>query len=174
MGELLSYPSNDNPPSPILPTRKKSEVNWTGLTGITIPADTPINLITFLKGLPAPGSGQFAPFFNTTTNKLNVFNDDVSVPFKLNLVGRWAGGSSNRSMQLDFTGTLGNRLVESRDAAVTEDTITLDTFFSVDKNGNLATNGSPPILRSNGGSYSLFSCSIIAEQTTSVSVINPV
>ena len=101
-------------PPVVLPSRKKSEVYWAGLTGRTLAADTNVDLVTFLKGRPVPTSGTLAPFFNTTSNKLNAYNDDSSLAFKINLVGSWSTGSTNRSMQLDFVGTNGNRLVASR------------------------------------------------------------
>lgn len=92
----------------------------------------------------------------------------------MNLVGSWAGGSTNRSMQLDFIGTNGNRLVASRDAAVTSDVITLATFFSIDAGGFIVTNGTKPVIRSNGGTYNLTSVLLIAEQVTSQTTISAV
>lgn len=156
------------------PSRKKSEVRWAGLTGVSLPADTDRDLIAMLKGLPAPAAGTLAPFFNTTSDKLNAFNDNTSLAFKLNLVGSWTGGSTNRSMQLDFIGTNGNRLVASRDAEVTSDVITLATFFSIDAGGFIVTNGTKPVIRSNGGTYNLTAVLLIAEQVTSQTTISAV
>lgn len=156
------------------PTRKKSEVYWSGLTGVSLTSNTDVDLIALLKGLPAPAAGTLAPFFNTTSDKLNAFNDSTSLAFKLNLVGSWSGGSSNRSMQLDFIGTNGNRLVASRDAAVTSDVITLATFFSIDAGGFIVTNGTKPVIRSNGGTYNLTAVLLIAEQVTSQTTISAV
>lgn len=156
------------------PSRKKSEVLWTALTGITLPGDTNRDLIAVLKALPAPASGTLAPFFNTVSDKLNVYNDNSSVAFKLNLQGNWTSGSTNRSMQLDFLGTNGNRLVASRDVAVTSDVITLATFFSIDKNGFIALNGTKPVIRSNGGSFNVTGILIIAEQVTAETTISAV
>lgn len=100
------------------PKRKKTEVFWSGITGLTLTADTDYNLVALLKALPAPAFGTLAPFFNTVSNKLNAYNDNASLMFKLNLAGLWSAATENRSMQLDFLGTNGNRLVASRDAAV--------------------------------------------------------
>lgn len=161
-------------PPVVPPSRKKSEVYWSGLTGRTLAADTNVDLVTFLKGLPAPAFGSLAPFFNTTSNKLNAYNDDASLAFKINLVGSWTAGSSNRSMQLDFVGTNGNRIVASRDAAGTSDVITLATFLSIDKNGNIVTNGAPLTIRSNGGTYTVTAILLIAEQVTKETAITPV
>ncbi|MGY3943381.1 tail needle knob protein [Aeromonas tecta] len=162
-------------PGPVmpLPARKKSEVFWAALTGASLVANTDIDLVAWLNALVAPTSGTLAPFFNTTSNKLNVYNDNASVAFKLNLRGTWTGGN-NRSMQLDFVGTNGNRLVQSRDSAVTVDDLTLATFFSIDKNGNIATNGTKPVIRSNGAPFTVTAVQIIAEQITTETVITPV
>lgn len=156
------------------PKRKKSEVFWTGLTGVVLAADTDYNLIALLKALPAPAFGTLAPFFNTVSNKLNAYNDNASLPFKLNLAGTWSAGTGNRSVQLDFLGTNGNRLVASRDAAVLSDVVTLATFFSIDRDGGIVTNGTSPIIRSNGGSYTLNSVLLIAEQATRQTQISAV
>ena len=156
------------------PKRKKSEVFWSELTGVELTADTDYNLVTLLKGLPAPAFGTLAPFFNTVSDKLNAYNDNTSLMFKLNLAGTWSAGTSNRSMQLDFVGTNGNRLVASRDAAVTTDVITMATFFSIDRDGGIVTNGTAPLIRSNGGSYTLSAVLLIAEQATRQTLISAV
>ena len=158
------------------PKRKKSEVSWTALTGpaAVLAADTNVDLIAWLNALSAPQSGSLAPFFNTTSNKLNAFNSNDTLTFKLNLVGSWSGGSAQRSMQLDFIGTNGNRLVASRDAAVTTDVITMATFFSIDRDGGIVTNGASPIILSNGGSYTLSAVLLIAEQATRQTLISAV
>lgn len=158
--------------TPPLPTRKKTEVRYTGLSEILV-GGVSRNLVSILSPY-TPVSGTLSPFFNATTNKLNVFNDNSSVLFKVNLAGSWSGGSSNRSMQLDFMGTNGNRIVMSRDAAVTTDIIQLLTFFSIDLGGNMATNGTQPILLSNGGNYTITDVLLIAEQITLLSTITPV
>lgn len=158
------------------PKRKKSEVYWSGLSGpaALLAADTDRDLIAWLKGLPAPQFGTLAPFFNTTSDKLNAFNSDSSLAFKLNLVGSWSGGSSNRSMQLDFVGTNGNRLVASRDVAVTSDVVTLATFFSIDAGGGIVINGTKPVIRSNNGSFATTAVLLIAEQATRQTLISAV
>lgn len=141
-------------------TRQKSEVTFSGLN-LTIPTAV-TNLITLVKSLPHTGS--LAPFFNVTTNKFNVFNFGTTVTFKLNIVGSWGGASTNRSMTVSLPSTTGNTLVESRDAAVTEDTLSFPTFFSVDKDGNLATAGSDITIQSNGGTFTATTILLIAEQ----------
>jgi hypothetical protein len=156
------------------PKRKKTEVYWSGLSGITLTSGVDVDLVALLKGLPAPQAGQLAPFFNVSSDKMNAFNDNSSLAFKLNLVGSWSGGSTNRSMQLDFVGTNGNRLVASRDVAVTSDVITLATFFSIDAGGGIVTNGTKPVIRSNGGNYSVTAVLLIAEQATRQTQISAV
>lgn len=90
------------------PKRKKSEVFWTGLTGVVLAADTDYNLIALLKALPAPAFG------------------------------------------------------------------TLATFFSIDRDGGIVTSGTSPIIRSNGGSYTISSVLLIAEQATRQTQISAV
>lgn len=141
-------------------TRQKSEVTFSGLN-LTIPT-TATNLINLVKNLSHTGS--LAPFFNVTTNKFNVFNIGTTVTFKLNIIGTWGGASTNRSMTVSFPGTTGNTLVESRDAAVTQDILSFPTFFSVDKDGNLATSGSDITIQSNGGTFTAATILLIAEQ----------
>lgn len=75
-------------------------------------------------------------------------------------------------MQVDFLGTNGNRIVESRNDAVTQDVLTMHTFFSIDVGGNIVTNGTAPILRVNGGAFTVVSVLLIAEQDTHLSNIS--
>lgn len=140
--------------------RRKSECYFSGLN-LVIPT-TPTNLINLIKSLPHTGS--LSPFFNTTANKFNVSNNDSTVTFKVNVVGAWAGSSSQRSMTVSFPSTQGNTLVESRDQAVTSDILSFPTFFSVDAGGNLALNGSDITIQSNGAAFTASAILIIAEQ----------
>ncbi|WP_220711576.1 tail needle knob protein [Citrobacter freundii] len=142
-------------------TRKKSEVVYTGISQV-IPT-TATNLITMLKAL-TPTSGTLAPFFNTTSDKMIVYNENKTLNFKLSLVGTFPGGTTNRSMQLTFSGAVPDTLVDSRNAATTTSNILLSTFFSVDKNGFLATNGSTLTIQSNGAAFTATTIKIIAEQ----------
>lgn len=142
-------------------TRKKSEVVYTGISQV-IPT-TATNLITMLKAL-TPSSGTLLPFFNTTTDKLTVFNENKTLNFKLSLIGSYPGGTTNRSMQLTFSGAVPDTLVASRNAATTTDNILLATFFSVDQGGFLATNGSTITIQANGAAFTATTIKIIAEQ----------
>lgn len=144
-------------------TRKKSEVVYTGVS-LVIPT-TGANLITLLKALtPAPGSGTLLPFFNTTTDKLTVYNENKTLDFKLSLIGSWPGGTANRSIQLTFSGVVPDTLVASRNVATVTDNVLLATFFSVDQGGFLATNGSTITIQSNGAAFTATTIKIIAEQ----------
>lgn len=143
-----------------LSVRQKSECYFSGLN-LVIPT-TATNLINLIKALPHTGS--LAPFFNTTTNKFNVFNQNTTVTFKVNVIGTWSGASTNRSMTVDFPQTNGNSLTKTRDAQVTTDILSFPTFFSVDKDGNLATNGSDITIQSNGATFTATSILLIAEQ----------
>ncbi|EPS7794810.1 tail needle knob protein [Escherichia coli] len=142
-------------------TRKKSEVVYSGVS-VTIPT-APTNLVSLLKTL-TPSSGSLAPFFDTVNNKMVVFNENKTLFFKLSIVGTWPSGTANRSMQLTFSGSVPDTLVSSRNAATTTDNILLATFFSVDKDGFLATNGSTLTIQSNGEAFTATTIKIIAEQ----------
>ncbi|HII2478763.1 hypothetical protein D9F61_09810 [Escherichia coli] len=142
-------------------TRKKSEVVYSGVS-VTIPT-APTNLVSLLKTL-TPSSGSLAPFFDTVNNKMVVFNENKTLLFKLSIVGTWPSGTSNRSMQLTFSGSVPDTLVSSRNSATTTDNILLATFFSVDKDGFLATNGSMLTIQSNGAAFTATTIKIIAEQ----------
>lgn len=142
-------------------TRKKSEVVYTGISQV-IPT-TATNLITMLKAL-TPSSGTLLPFFNTTTDKLNVYNENKTLNFKLSMIGSYPGGTTNRSMQLTFSGAVPDTLVASRNAATATDNILLATFFSVDQGGFLATNGSTITIQANGAAFTATTIKIIAEQ----------
>lgn len=161
-GTVLSYNSNEVLDSRT--QRKKTEVYYSGAS-VVLTAGTTYNLVTILKAL-TPATGTLAPFFDTTGNKLKVINDNATCAFKLNLVGNWANASSDRSIQIDFVGTNGNRLVANRSSATTSDSLTLATFLSVDKNGNLATNGSVVNLTAVGINFTITSALLIAEQVT--------
>lgn len=153
-----------------VPTRKKSEVTYTGLN-LVLTSNTDYNLVTLLKAL-TPASGTLAPFFNTTSNKLNAYADDTTLLFKLNLVGSWAGAQTNRSMQIDFAGTTGNRITKSRDEATTGDTISLGTFLSIDATGFIVNNGTAMTLRSNGANFTITQAILVAEQVTTLTTIS--
>ncbi|HAV8471207.1 TPA: hypothetical protein JLD06_002425 [Escherichia coli] len=142
-------------------TRKKSEVVYSGVS-VTIPT-APTNLVSLLKTL-TPSSGTLAPFFDTVNNKMVVFNENKTLFFKLSIVGTWPSGTANRSMQLTFSGSVPDTLVSSRNSATTTDNILLATFFSVDKDGFLATNGSTLTIQSNGAAFTAATIKIIAEQ----------
>ena len=142
-------------------TRKKSELVFTGLS-LVIPT-TPTNLVALLKAL-TPDSGTFAPFFDTTNDKMVVFNENKTLNFKLVIAGSWASGSLNRSMSVTFSGAVPDTLTEPRYPGTTTDNCTFPTFFSVDKDGFLATNGSTITIVSNGSEFTANTVKLIAEQ----------
>ena len=80
------------------------------------------------------------------------------------MIGSYPGGTTNRSMQLTFSGAVPDTLVASRNAATTTDNILLATFFSVDQGGFLATNGSTITIQANGAAFTATTIKIIAEQ----------
>ncbi|EMZ1714054.1 hypothetical protein ABC740_004720, partial [Escherichia coli] len=63
-----------------------------------------------------------------------------------------------------FFGSVPDTLVSSRNSATTTDNILLATFFSVDKDGFLASNGSTLTIQSNGAAFTATTIKIIAEQ----------
>lgn len=142
-------------------TRKKSELVFTGLS-LLIPT-TPTNLITLLKAI-TPVSGSFSPFFDIVNDKMVVFNENKTLNFKLVVVGSWASGSLNRSMSVTFYGAVPDTLTEPRYPGTTEDNCTFPTFFSVDVDGFLATNGSTITIVSNGSTFTATTVKLIAEQ----------
>lgn len=142
-------------------TRKKSELVFTGLS-LVIPT-TPTNLVALLKTL-TPASGTFAPFFDTTNDKMVVLNENKTLNFKLVIAGSWASGSLNRSMSVKFSGAVPDTLNEIRYPGTTIDNCTFPTFFSVDVGGFLATNGSTITIVSNGSTFTATTVKLIAEQ----------
>ena len=142
-------------------TRKKSELVFTGLS-LVIPT-TPTNLVALLKAL-TPDSGTFAPFFDTTNDKMVVFNENKTLNFKLVIAGAWSSGSLNRSMSVAFSGAVPDTLNEIRYPGTTIDNCTFPTFFSVDVGGFLATNGSTITIVSNGSTFTATTVKLIAEQ----------
>lgn len=164
--EPNNYLSNNNGlyadiPQHYIWLRDKTEVFYNNVAfSIT---STPTNLISLIKSL-TPSSGVLNKFFNTTSNKLNVYNESSTLFFKLSLTGTWQTGTTNLGMQLNFASTNGNNLNTTRNPAATTDIITFSVFFSVDENGNLATNGTDMIIRTFSSSFNVTSVLIIAEQ----------
>lgn len=156
-----------------LVTRKKKEVYYSGLSLVIPTAAT--NLINLIKGLtPASGGPLGGTFINTTSNKLNVYNDNTSVLFKINIVGSWTTASQARSMVLNFTGTQGNTLTVPRVDATTSDVVQFSTYFSVDAGGNMVTNGATPMINSNGSVFTATAILLTVEQTTAQTLISAV
>lgn len=155
-------------------SRRKTEVAWVNLsTPIVLAADTDYNMVTLFKAITdAPQRGTLAPFFNATTNKLNVYNEGATLTFNLNLEGSWSGGGTNSSMELKFLGTIGNDISAVRVAGQTSDTVSLPTFFSIDADDFIALNGTEPILRANSRSFTINSILLIAEQNTHLPAIS--
>lgn len=142
-------------------TRHKSEVIYTGVS-LVIPT-AGVNLVTLLKAL-TPTSGTLAPFFDTAADKMVVRNENKTLHFKLSLIGSYPGGTTNRSIQLTFSGSVPDTLVASRNSATITDNVLLATFFSVDQGGFLATNGSTITIQANGAAFTATTIKIIAEQ----------
>ena len=166
---LIAIGSDIAPPYPY-PTRKKMEVYYSGLS-LAIPT-TETNFINLIKTL-SPTSGSLNSFINTSTNKVNVYNEDSSLFFKVNITGSWTTSSQSRSMVLDFAGTNGNTLTVNRVDNTTPDVIQFSTYFSVDKNGNMALNGTAPSIKSNGSVFTATAILLTLEQTVVATSITP-
>ena len=151
-------------------TRKKMEVFYSGLS-LAIPT-TATNFVNLVKTL-TPTSGSLNGFFNTTTNKLNVYNDNATLSFKVNIVGNWTLTTTNRSMVMTFVGTNGNTLVQPRADAIAPDTVQFQTHFSVDAGGFMANNGVVINIQSNGSVFTATQVFITMEQVTKETVITP-
>lgn len=147
--------------------RIKVEVRFSGLTAALPAGATGVDLLTLLDGkTPHPSSVTgLAPFFKLSDHKFHAFPVDSILPVKVNIIGTWSGSTSNRTMLLDFVGSTGNQLSKSRDSSVPPpDVLSFITFFSVDKAGNLATNGAQMKLHSYGGDFTINEIILIAEQ----------
>lgn len=155
-----------------LPVRRKSEVYYSNLN-VIMSDGVAYNMIQLFKAL-TPTSGSLLPFFNTTSNKMNAYNEDRTLTFKLSVTGSFAGGQTNRAFQVDFNGTNGNRLITNRPLQSEMDSMTLATFFSIDKNGNIVNNGTEVLMTALGGDFTINTALIIAEQVTSESNISAV
>lgn len=151
-------------------TRKKMEVFYSGLS-LAIPT-TVTNFVNLIKTL-TPTSGSLNGFFNTTSNKLNVYNDNATLNFKVNIVGNWTLTTTNRSMVMTFVGTNGNTLVQPRADAIAPDTVQFQTHFSVDSGGFMASNGVVINIQSNGSVFTATQVFITMEQVTKETVITP-
>lgn len=158
---------------PILhPTRRKTEMRWSGLTGVTLTQGVSQNLIALLESLPTPDYGSFSPFLNTTSDKLNVFNANASVLFKVDIDGSFAGGGGgSRRIVIDFLGT-DNTLVDNQSAGLADEPVNAITFLSIDRDGNIATNGTEMTIVAEGNDYTINTILIVVEQVTNTSNIN--
>lgn len=104
------------------------------------------NLIAILKAYN-PTSGSWSPLIDTNKNKMTVYNDDFSVFVKINLMGEWSGTQNpnvnGHGYVFTFPPTTGNEILQTQteSALFGQDVISVNTFFSVDKNGNMVQNG---------------------------------
>lgn len=142
-------------------TRQKSEVVYTGIS-VVIPT-TGANLLTLLATL-TPTSGTLLPFFNVTDGRLHGLNKNLNLNLKISIRGSFAGGSSNRSMQLTFSTVVPDTIVISRNAATTDDDLLFSTFFSVEEGDDIATGGITMTAQANGSAFTVTQIKLIATQ----------
>jgi hypothetical protein len=151
----------------LVPTRKKTEAVWTGLS-FALPTTGETNLVSLLKIFGVPTSGQLtSPFVDTVANKLKVINQDATMFFKLTLAGTFAGPSTTgRGVSLTFNLTSPDIYTQARDQDPSGDKFAFGTFFSVDKDGFFATNGCTTTLRCYGSAYTITEAKLVIEQNT--------
>ena len=145
-------------------TRFKSELDFTGLD-IELNSGVTYNLVTLLKGI-TPTIGSWAPFFDTTTDKMVVVkNDDRSLKYKIAITGSFGGAAPANSLELTVNAGVNiDTLTVVRISGQASQTINYNSFISVDKNGNFATNGGTLELVSSTSNFTITRVRIIAEQ----------
>lgn len=149
------------PPQP----RRKSETYWSGLS-LSVTTATPLNLVTALKAI-TPTSGTSLtnnPFFNLTTDKLAVYNENLSATIKISFVGAFTGGATNRGLINTYTLTQSDVLVANRPVTNPNDYFTFIEIIAVDQNGFAATDGVTTTLQAVGGNYVISSVKLVIEQ----------
>lgn len=149
-------------------TRQKNEVRLSGMS-IAV-TSTPVNLINAIKAY-TPTSGTLDQFINTTSNKVNFYNFPSSTFFKLNFNGTWSNQSSNMSFTFELSNSTFSKLTSLRTPGIADDTISFSTFTSIDVGDNLVTNGTPIMIATNGGTFTITSMLIIIEQYAPDSMI---
>lgn len=161
----------DSPTAPI--KRRKMEVLYSGLSGVTVGVAA-VNLVGLVKVL-SPTTGSLNAFFNQNTNKLNVYNDDATLLFKMNITGTWNPASSSpNSLMVRFSNSNGNFIKAFKSSGNDADTLQLLTYLSIDKGGAIATSGSEMTLSALDSDFNVTEIFITVEQVTSASGINPV
>lgn len=152
--------------------RKKMEVTY-GAMEVTLSTDH-TNLVDLAKQ-HIPSAGDLNEFFNQSSNKLNVYNDNATLFFKLNVQGTWAGSvATTNSMQIEFGNSSYNVVTASKTSNLDADVLQFTTFLSIDKDGAIALGGSEINIRVLEGSFQMDSMLIIIEQWTTDTTINPV
>lgn len=152
--------------------RRKMQVMYDGIDVLVDTTDK--NLISLISGL-TPTTGSLNEFFNTTTNKLNVYNDNASVLIKINVTGSWNATSSNpNTMQIAFDNSTGNVLSSLKTSGMDADVMQFVSYLSIDKNGPIATSGSSPVIRVLESDFTVTGIFITVEQVTTETSITPV
>lgn len=157
---------------PQIASRKKMEVRYDAVAE-TI-ATGAANLIGIIK-LLTPAAGSLNDFFNQNSEKLNVYNDDATLFFKMNVTGTWNAASSNpNTMQVSFANSYGNIISSLKTSSMDADVLQFVTFLSIDKDGAIATGGSEITIKVLDSDFAIDSIFIVVEQFTTETVITPV
>lgn len=164
----LPFDTGDGQPVTV---RKKMQVLYQALEITLTPSDE--NLVA-IAAAHNPADGALNEFFNTTSNKLNVYNDDATLYFKLNVQGTWNSSTVPNTMQVQFGNSNYNIVSASKTSGMDADVLQFTTFLSINKDGPIATGGSEILIKVLDGSFEMESMFIVVEQWTSQSTITPV
>lgn len=146
----------------LIPYRVKSEIVKTGSFEMAVGTD--YSMFDILDALTNSTSGSLAPLLDVTSKKIKPFNVDHSYYLKFQIIGSWLGSTTNKSFEITIGTATVNKLVRSRDASVSSDSLSFSTFISVDVDGFLVQNGAPVVFRSNGGPFIITEILVVAEQ----------
>lgn len=141
--------------------RQKNEVRFSGISVAV--TSTPVNLINAIKTY-TPTSGTLDQFINTISDKVNFYSYDSSTFFKLNFNGTWSNQSSNMSFTFELSNSTFSKLTSLRTPGIADDTLSFSTFVSIDEGDTLVTTGTPMMLSTNGGTFTITSMLLIIEQ----------
>jgi len=144
------------------PSRVKIETVWDNLTGITLLMGIQYNIVSLLKGKPK--DSDFAPFINTTVDKLFALPVDSVMNFKFNIQGTWSATNNQRAMTVDFLGTSSNSLTINRSFSKNPDIINFITFFAIDRDGDIQGVGTPPVIQAEGANFTMTKATLIIDQ----------
>ncbi len=158
-----------------VPIERRSEALYENLNiKISHHGSDGVNLLDALYAY-TPTSGGLFPFFNGVSGKLNAYNMDASLTLKINILGKFRGGSSRRSLALNLLGTVGNAIVLNRPEETPSDVFSFNTTVMISENGGIVRNGAPLHIYAGGSDFEIDTILLAAVQrvlpTTPLSTI---